>query len=56
MAKAAADSATRQELDLMQETISEDQAKRVVEKLSNNLKYKASHFKDMLIIHRFLKD
>ena len=56
MAKATADSATRQELDLMQETISQDQTQRVVERLSNNPKYKANHFKDMWITHRFLRD
>jgi hypothetical protein len=56
MVKVSADSATRQDLDIMQETISEENARRIVEKLANNPQYKVSHSNDRLIIQRFLRD
>jgi hypothetical protein len=56
MVKVSADSATRQDLDIMQETISEENARRVVEKLANNPQYKVSHSNDKLVIQRFLRD
>jgi hypothetical protein len=56
MVRVSADSKTREDLNIMTEEVPEDQARRVVEKVSDNPNYKASLAGNMLIIQRFLRD
>jgi hypothetical protein len=56
MVRVSADSVTRQDLGIMTEDITDDDARKVVEKISNNPNYKASHANNQLVIQRFLRD
>ena len=55
MITVSADQHTKKQLDL-EETITTDGAKKVIEKLSNDPNYKVSLSPDRLTIQRFLRD
>jgi hypothetical protein len=55
MIKISADQYTKSQLNL-EETITEDGAKKVIERLSNDTNYKVSLSPDRLTIQRFLRD